>query len=875
MAGSPPSHVAVVPPAMPPRRSTVALLVPDDTLAVRLEGASPVGGPLDVVRWTPQAAVAAVARLDALVVSFPAPGTWRASIARCAETLPIVLLCPTESQAEAWAAVRDDGLPGDTVLGLEEAVARGAGALASALEAAKVHRALRRRAQEAETTQAAARDRSRAADFIIRKSSVVVFRWAPSAGSPVLYVSDNVSVLGYTAAQMMRRDFFYQQIIHPDDLEPNLRRIKEYAESGIDRFVLSYRIITPDEEQRWVEDDTTVERDGEGRVLYHQGLVFDVTARRAAQDQLVRLSQAVEQSPGSVVIADTRGRIEYVNEAFTRLSGYAWEEVVGHELLGFNSDGDSAESRALWQAIWQTTDWSGELRRRRRDGHAYWEAVRISPVRGSNGGVSHFLELGEDISDRKSSEAIIRQMAYYDALTELPNRTLFYDRLSQALAHARRGDRVVGVLFLDLDEFKGVNDTLGHAAGDELLRQVAQRIRGAIREGDTVGRMGGDEFIVVLRDLERPDQAGVVAQKIVNEFHAPFDLGRSVRTVSTSVGVATWPQDGDEPEELVRAADAAMYAAKQAGKNGVALASRGAATPSARRLTLQDLLNQALVRDEFVLRFEPVFDTRAGELVAADAAIRWEHPERGEVQAAEFVPLAEGAGILPEVDRWTLRSVCSAWRRLADAGFGEVRLSARVWDRRFVERPFLGVVRDAIREFGVPAGHIELEIPAEAVADSAALARGALETLRADGARIALSGIRAGRWTVADLRSLPLDRITFERDLVRGLPDAVEDAALVRAVAAFASTVGVALSARGVESAPQRQFVESVGCTTVQGFAYALPMRFDELVTFLRERETRATDSTDARLLGDASATDVPLDPDEPDTIPPLGGPVE
>ena len=776
---------------------------------------------------------------DIVAATYPPRIEWTPALRTCSENGLCIWLAESNSVEEAYETAFDSyaslAVFAHAVLDHEDLTPT---AIRRACVSAAYVKALQQRLKESLEERAQAADKTRLAEFVIENSSFVLFRWRPSAGSPVSYVSGNVRAFGYTPEEMTSKDFFYQSIIHPEDLEVNLRRLKEYREADIDDFLLTYRILTRDGEVRWVEDNTRVVHDDDGRVLYHQGILIDVTQKQAAQEQLVKLSQAVEQSPGSVLIADTRGRVEYVNRKFVENSGFEESEVVGRELIGFNLGGDSTARKALWNAIWQGDSWRGEVRKRRRDGGHYWELSSGSPIRNANGNVTHYLEVGEDITEKKQAEAMIRQMAYYDALTKLPNRTLFHDRLGNALSRAKREKKVLAVLFLDLDGFKSVNDTHGHSAGDDLLRQVADRLTRCVRENDTVARMGGDEFMVLLPVLDESKHAGRVAEKIISAFQEPFSVADEERRVTTSIGISTFPVDGESAEDLIKNADAAMYRSKEGGRNQYTYFSIGPETAtSIRQLTLHDMLTQALVRDEFLLLFQPQVAVKDRTVVGADALLRWDHPVRGSLPPQEFMMLARGAGLQVAIDRWVLRRCARASAELKARGL-PVRLTAHISAESLLEADCVEAAVALIRSSGAECDDIELEVEASTVATGGEAVTQKLAALREAGIRIVLSGVASGGIPLASVGSVPADALKLERETVRNLPDDREGAAATRAVLSLGDGLGLEVVAQGVETRTQAGFLAATGCTIMQGFAFALPMHLDELSAFIANSKT-------------------------------------
>lgn len=669
------------------------------------------------------------------------------------------------------------------------------------------------------------------ARFVVENSPAVLFRWMPLAGSPLAYVSRNVSMFGYDAAELLAQRTFYQTLVHPDDLESALRRLKSAEESGLSRVELEYRLLTADGEPRWVRDSTYIERGEDGVPGFRQGIVHDVTEQRTARDALLRFSQAVEQSPTSILIADTRGRIEYANRHFTTLSGFSTDDVVGHKLLSFNASDDSQERKALWHAVWNGREWRGELRKRRKDGTYYVERVHSMPIRDAKGAIAHVLEIGEDITEQKDNEAVIRRMAYFDSLTALPNRARFSELARLALQRARRDDRALAVLFLDLDGFKAVNDSLGHSAGDEVLKQAAARLVEVVRDNDTVARMGGDEFLVMLPSLDRPSEAQRVAQKINDRFRDPFEVeGHEVR-ISASIGIAAFPDDGDNAATLVRNADAAMYRAKETGKNTSFSYSPFTSDASARRQALGELIGVALVQNQFALYYQPQFTLGNGRIDACEALVRWNHPDRGLLTPPDFLALAEDIGMMPPIGRWVLATA------LRDAGEwpGDAppRVAVNISAAEALRRDFVPHVAALLEQRAFPPERLQLEFHSDVLRlddDATRVTFAALEDL---GVRLAVDDVDLRTWPLSDLAALPIACVKINRQLMQRAMENTAELAYLRALLTLCDSLGVETVAEGVDTPDQLSFLEAHGCEAALGFSFCLPLPADETRSYL------------------------------------------
>ncbi len=450
-----------------------------------------------------------------------------------------------------------------------------------------------------------------------------------------------------------------------------------------------------------------------GERRYFIGVVRDLSARKAAEAERERLAQALEQTADSIFITDADGVIEYVNPAFEAVTGWRREEVLGARPSMLKSGMHGAGFyRRLWETLLRGEPFRDVFINRRRDGTLFYEEKTITPIKDATGKITHFVSTGRDITERVRTQERLQYLAHHGVLTGLPNRTLFLDRLEQAMARARRHDRTVAVMFMDLDRFKVINDSLGHAVGDALLRELGGRLRAAVREGDTVARFGGDEFAVLLEDMAQPEDVPRVARKLLEALAEPFTVGGRELFLTASIGASLFPADGDDAERLLQHADAAMYQAKAQGRNAFRFYSAELGERSARRLDLETHLRRALEREEFALHYQPQICLRTGRVTGVEALLRWRHPALGEVPPGEFVPVLEDTGLIVPVGRWVMEAACRqlrAWREAGVDGFAvSVNLSAHQLHRPRIAEEILGVLDRTGIDTG--SGCLELEL---------------------------------------------------------------------------------------------------------------------------------------------------------------------
>lgn len=559
----------------------------------------------------------------------------------------------------------------------------------------------------------------------------------------------------------------------------------------------------------------------------------DITDRVQAEERLRKLSQAVEQSPVSVIITDLDGAIEYVNPKFEEVTGYQLDEVRGCNPRVLKS-GHTAqgEYRILWDTIRRGDIWRGEFLNRRKNGELFWEYASISPIRNMQGEVDHFLAVKEDITVRKEYEQRLLYQESYDALTELPNRMLAADRVGQALAHARREGRSVGVVSLDLDSFKTINDSLGHGSGDELLLQLARRLIAAMREGDTVARLGGDEFLMVLADLATPEDAERVLDKVRAVFARPFAVEDKSIYVTASMGVTVAPDDSEDVHILLRNADAALHRAKELGRNKTQFFTPEMNERAMKRLELESELGHALERGELLLHYQPQVLSGSARVTGAEALVRWRNSRFGMISPDRFIPLAEESGLIIPIGRWVLETACreaAGWPR-------SLRVSVNVSSRQFREGTLVETVAQVLADTGLASERLELEVTESLLLEDVDSVAQTLERLQHLGVRIALDDFGTGYSSLSYLKRFPFGVLKIDRSFVSDIIENPDDAALCTAIIQMAHVLNLQVIAEGVETAAQLDYLASHGVDLLQGFYYSRPLPAVEFLHYLDER---------------------------------------
>jgi diguanylate cyclase (GGDEF)-like protein/PAS domain S-box-containing protein len=564
------------------------------------------------------------------------------------------------------------------------------------------------------------------------------------------------------------------------------------------------------------------------------------TARLRRERELfereLRLAATVfEKSHQAIAITDAERRIVAVNSAFTGMTDYTRDEVLGKNPKLLSSGRHSREFyRAMRKAIETTDYWGGEVWNRRKNGEIYPVWLGISAVRNETGKITHYVGIFSDITERKAAEEKIHYLAHHDPLTGLPNRSLVQDRLVHALARAARNRRVVALLFLDLDRFKTINDSLGHPTGDRLLQQVALRIRACVRESDTVSRQGGDEFLLVVSDLRDAAEARLIAQKILESLAEPFEIDNHSIAISFSIGISVYPDDGDDFQSLQRKADIAMYHAKDAGRNTYRFFTEQMNRDSLEKLRLEAHLRRALENREFSLHYQPQVDLATGRVIGAEALIRWHRPELGDIPPGQFIPIAEESGLIIPIGEWVLREACRQNRAWQAAGFAPMTVAVNLSALQFQRGDIVGIVVRILDETGLPPAHLELELTESLLLQNAARTMNALDQLKALGVKLSIDDFGTGYSSLAYLKRLSVDKLKIDQSFVRDLPHDPEDAAIVQAIISMAHGLSLATIAEGVETPEQASILERQGCDEAQGYFYARPLPAGDFAEFLR-----------------------------------------
>ncbi len=567
--------------------------------------------------------------------------------------------------------------------------------------------------------------------------------------------------------------------------------------------------------------------------------IKDMTDIRSQQLKLKMLSSAVEQSGSMVLITDQSAKVEYANPKLCSVTNYTKEELLGESARIFQpEDIDMEAINDLWEHVNQGQEWQGEMQLRKKDGGKIWVLMSISSISNEQSVITHFVTVFEDVSQLKEAHLRMEELAYVDSLTGLANRILFRDRLEQVLKTLKRADASAALLYLDLDEFKRINDSMGHDVGDAVLMKVAATLRQCVRFQDTVARMGGDEFVILLTDIDGMSGASSVARKIIDAMAEPIHLLKNEILISPSIGITLAPMDSLNADILLKNADMAMYKAKSLGRNNYQFFTEEMNTKIVDHLMVENDLRQALKLDQLYMKYQPKCDIKTKKIIGVEALVRWKHPLRGELSPEYFIPIAETAGLMIKLGKWVLRTACKEIKMLESQGLHDLELAVNLSTRQFRDPDLLETIQAALAESGFKAVKLELEITETTLMEHIDHALDLLDQIKALGVSLTIDDFGTGYSSLNYLKRLPIDTLKIDKAFISDIPHDKDDMEISAAVIAMAHKLGLKVVAEGVSTQEHWDFLEKNKCDIAQGYLLGRPMMTDELLENLLEQKT-------------------------------------
>lgn len=636
-------------------------------------------------------------------------------------------------------------------------------------------------------------------------------------------------LFGYATEEILGRNIL---LLYADENEEADNFFNVFLENGSREMTVRRRKKSGD--VFWASVSLSVSHDESGVPNGLIGYVVDISGEQAAEEKLRLHARIFDCAGEAILVTDANERIVSVNHSFCHIAGFTEQEVLGTTPSTMQLGTENGRWQGIQETIAREGKWSGELQATRKGGDTYPAWASISSVHNQSGALTHYCFVFSDITERKAAEQQIYRLAYYDTLTDLPNRALLYSLLEQAISEAHRKHEHGALLFLDLNRFKHINDSFGHSPADTLLAEVGRRLSTTLRKEDVVSRLGGDEFVLALFDINRREDAAIVAGKILSALAEPFFIEGHEILLSASIGISIFPDDGRDAETLIRNADVAMYRAKQLGDSGYLYYSREMNLRSLERLKMEGGLRHALERSEFMLHFQPQLDLASSCIIGTEALLRWAPPGRDMVSPAQFIPVAEETGLIVPIGEWVIDAACKQLRAWLDAGLNPVKVAVNLSPRQFSQNLPRTVMR-YLREYGISPDLLEVEITESMLMHNTDSVVAMMKEFAEAGIVISLDDFGTGYSSLSYLKRFPIDTLKIDQSFVRGIPQDANDSAIATAIISMAKALKLRVIAEGVETESQLDFLRSAGCDEIQGYWFSKPVPADAFAQLLRE----------------------------------------
>lgn len=663
-----------------------------------------------------------------------------------------------------------------------------------------------------------------------------VFDWDVETGT-ITWTQEHARLFGLNLSQFNGTYNGFTRCLHPADL-PAVEHALEEARHTRQIFKHKYRVIWPDGSVHWICAKGRFAYDAEGSAVHMTGVVMDVTESMRTllelREKQARLSAIFNAGPQCIKLVDGQGVIRDINRAGAALLGVENpEDLIGKPVTDFIAPEHQETTLAFHKSVLRGNHGTLVFEMLCRDGRQRWVESHTVPLTSAQDGGTSALSVTLDITERVRDSERLSFLTQHDALTGLPNRLLFTDRLRQAMIEAQRHHRLVGVVFLDLDRFKNINDTLGHDVGDAMLVAVAARLRAALRPSDTIARLGGDEFAAILADMARAEDAPLVVQRVLDAFKEPFLIDGRELFMSASLGITLYPVDAADAYALLRNADTAMYRAKEHGRSACQFYTAEMTQRAHEDMALEGALRHAIVRGELLLHYQPIVDLNSGRILGVEALLRWQHPELGLVSPVRFIPLAEESGLIVSIGEWVLREACKQTRAWHDAGFTELYVAVNLSSRQFREPDLVQRVQQVLADIGLSGVRLELELTESMLLTNIDNTVRQMQELDTAGVRFAVDDFGTGYSSLSYLKRFPIDVLKIDQSFVRDITTNPDAAAIVRAIITMAHALGVRVVAEGVETHAQMDFLRANSCDCMQGYYLSRPLPADALTALL------------------------------------------
>ncbi len=660
--------------------------------------------------------------------------------------------------------------------------------------------------------------------------------WELNLVKNTLYWSDEVyRIFGLKPQEFGATYEAFLNYVHPDDVA----LVNEAYTSSVANksgYHITHRIVRHDGSVGFVEERCTHDFDEEGSVIRSIGTVHDISERKEQEKELALAGEVFKNINDGIIITDPQQNIIQANAAFLKISGYSREEVIGKRPNILSSGWhDELFYAEMWRSLEINASWEGEILDRRKNGELYVAELVITAVKDENGNLTNYIAITSDITERKEKEKQIRNLAYYDPLTQLPNRVLFKERVEQRLHTAKRKEQILALFFFDLDNFKMINDTMGHIMGDELLKAVAERVSTVLREEDSLSRLGGDEFTVMLENVQDLSQLTTVANKILSCFHEPFSVEGKEIYSACSIGISTFPDDGGDFDSLIKAADTAMYHVKDGGKNSYQFFMDEMNVKAMQRLRIENDLRNALSKEEFFLVYQPKIDLKKKRVYGMEALIRWKHTERGMIWPDQFIPVAEETGLIYEIGLWVLQQALEDTLKLHQKGFDDLVVSVNVSSVQLKNDLFVDDVLAVIEKTGIECRFVELEITESALVHDIESVLEKLERLHANNIHLAIDDFGTGYSSLSYLKKFPVHTLKIDKSFILDIDKDPDDRSITTAIIAMAKSLNLNIIAEGSETQEHIDVIRELGCHQVQGYFFGKPMPYAEFLTHVGE----------------------------------------